>query len=190
MRCAACIGAGQLRLPDALSAERFVSLLNRLGRKVKWNVRVCSRYAHGRGVSLYLARYVKGGPFATPRSCAPATREVLFRYTPHSEAGEPKRSATLALVARSASSPACSSTPPSRAATPCATTGCTRMPAPSSSTPPARCTRKPRSSRPQPIDWQSYLARFPRALAATRCPQCQRPAGARGAAAPPAAHPP
>src|SRR5512134_3524197 len=54
---------GELRLPDAMSPERFTSLLNRLGRKVKWNVRVCSRYLHGRGVSLYLARYVKGGPY-------------------------------------------------------------------------------------------------------------------------------
>jgi hypothetical protein len=26
-----------------------------------------------------------------------------------------------------------------------------------------------------PIEWQAYLARFPQALSATRCPQCQAP---------------
>ncbi len=58
---------------------------------------MCERYAHGRGVSLYLARYVKGGPYRNTQIVRASPREVLFRYTPHSEAGEPKRSATLAL---------------------------------------------------------------------------------------------
>ena len=88
---------GQLRLPEELSAERFTSLLNRLGRKVKWNVRVCERYAHGRGVSVYLARYVKGGPLANTQIVRASEREVRFRYSPHAEAGQPQHSATLAL---------------------------------------------------------------------------------------------
>ena len=79
-----------------MSAERFVSLLNRLGRKVKWNVRVCARYEHGRGVSVYLARYVKGGPFSNTQIVHASASQVVFRYTPHSEPGQPKRSATLA----------------------------------------------------------------------------------------------
>jgi hypothetical protein len=89
---------GELRRPEAMSPERFTSLLNRLGRKVKWNVRVCTRYAHGRGVSLYLARYVKGGPFANTQIVRANPTEVLFRYTPQAEAGSPKRSAILALA--------------------------------------------------------------------------------------------
>jgi hypothetical protein len=162
---------GQLRLPDAMSAERWVSLLNRLGRKVKWNVRVCQRYAHGRGVSLYLARYVKGGPYRNTQIVRASAREVLFRYTPHSEAGEPKRSATLAL------------SPPEFLAR-----VLQHAPEPGRHT--VRyyglyahaCAEQLNAARalhaqapaqpPEPIDWQSYLARFPRALAATCCPQC------------------
>jgi hypothetical protein len=160
-----------LRLPDAVSPERLVSLLNRLGRKVKWNVRVCSRYAHGRGVSLYLARYVKGGPYRNTQIVRASAREVLFRYTPHSEAGEPKRSATLAL------------SPPEFLAR-----VLQHAPEPGRHT--VRyyglyahaCAEQLNAARalhaqapaqpPEPIDWQSYLARFPRALAATCCPQC------------------
>ena len=78
---------GQLRLPDAMSPERFVSLLNRLGRKLKWNVRVCSRYAHGRGVSLYLARYVKGGPYRNTQIVRASHAEVCFAYTPQQRGG-------------------------------------------------------------------------------------------------------
>ncbi|HSL68612.1 MAG TPA: transposase, partial [Longimicrobiales bacterium] len=68
----------RLRLPDSLSPERFESLLNRLGRKVKWNVRVCERYAHGRGVSVYLARYVKGAPYNNTQIVHASPCEVLF----------------------------------------------------------------------------------------------------------------
>ena len=140
---------GQLRLPDAMSPERFMSLLNRLGRKVKWNVRVCSRYAHGRGVSLYLARYVKGGPYRNTQIVRASHAEVCFATPPTARRANPSAAPPWRLRRRTFS-PACSSTPPSRDATPCATTGCTRMPAPSNSTPPARCTPKPRSSRPRP----------------------------------------
>ena len=43
---------GALHLPDEMSRERFVSLINRLGRKVKWNVRVCALRARARGEHL------------------------------------------------------------------------------------------------------------------------------------------
>ena len=165
---------GALRLPDALSAERFASLLNRLGRKVKWNVRVCSRYAHGRGVSAYLARYVKGGPYRNTQIVRASATEVQFRYTPNAEAGEPKRSALLSLaphpflarVLQHAPEPgrhtvryyglyahACSQ----------ALDAARALHAQAPLEPPA------------PIEWQTYLERFPAALAATRCPHCHTP---------------
>jgi len=162
---------GQLRLPDAMSAERFASLLNRLGRKLKWNVRVCSRYAHGRGVSLYLARYVKGGPYRNTQIVHASSREVVFRYTPHSEPGAPKRSATLALA-------------PERFLA----RVLTHAPEPGRHT--VRyyglyahaCAAQLNAARalhqqspvepPQPIEWQAYLARFAHALALTHCPHC------------------
>ena len=78
---------GQLRLPDAMSPERFASLLNRLGRKVKWNVRVCERYAHGRGVSLYLARYVKGGPYRNTQIVRASPRRGAVSLHPAQRGG-------------------------------------------------------------------------------------------------------
>jgi hypothetical protein len=161
----------ELRLPDGMSPERFTSLLNRLGRKIRWNVRVCSRYAHGRGVSLYLARYVKGGPFQNTQIVRASEREVRFRYTPHTEAGQPTRSATLAL-------------PPERFLARILQ----HAPEPGRHT--VRyyglyahaCGEQLNAARalhaqarvepPRPIEWQAYLARFPGAAAATRCPHC------------------
>lgn len=50
-----------LVLPPDLSVEDFWRQHRSLCRK-EWSVRVEERYAHGRGVMLYLARYCKGGP--------------------------------------------------------------------------------------------------------------------------------
>ena len=165
---------GELRVPDAMSPERFASLLNRLGRKVRWNVRVCERYAHGRGLSLYLARYVKGGPFNNTQIVHASPSEVLFRYTPHTEPGSLERSAMLAL------SPA---TFLARVLTHAPETGRHTVryyglyaPACGEQLNAARALH---SQAPVeavvPIEWQAYLARFPRALSATRCPHCQAP---------------
>jgi hypothetical protein len=179
---------GQLRLPDAMSPQRLVSLLNRLGRKVKWNVRVCQRYAHGRGVSLYLARYVKGGPYRNTQIVRASPSQVLFGYTPHSEAGQPKRSATLALSPASFLARVLQHAPePGRH-----TVRYYGLYA-------HACAEQLNAARalhaqapvqpPQPIDWQTYLARFPRARATTRCPLCQAPL-VRGALLPARPHPP
>jgi hypothetical protein len=179
---------GELRLPDAMSTEHFTSLLNRLGRKVKWNVRVCERYAHGHGVSLYLARYVKGGPFNNTQIVRASPDQVVFRYTPHAQAGAPKHSATLVL-------------------SPTAFLSRVLMHAPETGRHTVRyyglyahaCGEQLNAARalhaqarvepPAPLEWQAYLARFPHALAATRCPQCQA-ALVRGALIVPARAPP
>jgi len=81
------IERAQLRLPPDLSRERFSSLLNRLGR-VKWNVRLCTRYAHGQGVAAYLARYLKGGALKNTQLVSADAACVRFRYTPHREENE------------------------------------------------------------------------------------------------------
>ena len=162
---------GELRLPDSLSPERCVSLLNRLGRKVKWNVRVCERYAHGRGVALYLARYVKGGPYRNTQIVRASPAEVLFAYTPNSEAGQPKRCATLSLAPHDFLARVLQHAPePGRH-----TVRYYGLYA-------HACAEQLNAARalhaqapvqpPEPIDWQTYLARFPQALAATCCPQC------------------
>ena len=81
---------GELRLPPDLSRERLRSLLNRLGR-IKWNVHIRARYAHGAGVAAYLARYLKGGPLKNTQLIEADAARVAFRYRPHrdeDDAGE------------------------------------------------------------------------------------------------------
>lgn len=74
--------AGDLRRPESLSEAHFDRLLNRLGR-VKWNVHIQARYAHGEGVSLYLARYVRGGALHNGQIAQANDQRVRFRYRPH-----------------------------------------------------------------------------------------------------------
>ena len=73
---------GELRVPADLSRERVRSLLNRLGR-IKWNVHIRARYAHGAGVAAYLARYLKGGPLKNTQLIEVTEERVAFRYRPH-----------------------------------------------------------------------------------------------------------
>jgi hypothetical protein len=76
------VSRGGLRLPDGLDPRASERLVLRLGR-VRWNVRIQERYAHGRGVVTYLARYLKGGPIANPQLRAANETEVTFGYTDH-----------------------------------------------------------------------------------------------------------
>lgn len=74
--------SGKLRLPPNPSRARFTSLLNKLGR-VKWNVRLCTRYAHGAGVTAYLARYVRGGALKNSQIVQVDPAGITLRYHPH-----------------------------------------------------------------------------------------------------------
>ncbi len=86
--------AARLRLPGSLSQARFSSMLNRLGR-VKWNVRLCTRYAYGAGVSTYLARYVRGGPLKNTQIVKVSPAHIVFRYHPHRDDDDAARGAAL-----------------------------------------------------------------------------------------------
>jgi hypothetical protein len=70
---------GQLALPEGRSCQQMANLLNKLGR-TKWNVHIRERYPHGVGVLTYLARYIRGGPFANQRLVACEPGVVTFRY--------------------------------------------------------------------------------------------------------------
>jgi hypothetical protein len=52
---------GDLVLPPDSGKHTFLSLRRSLYKK-SWSVRIEERYAHGKGVMLYLARYCRGGP--------------------------------------------------------------------------------------------------------------------------------
>ena len=69
----------QLTLPEGRSRQQLENLLNKLGR-TKWNVHIRERYPHGVGVLTYLARYIRGGPFANQRLVACEQGMVTFRY--------------------------------------------------------------------------------------------------------------
>lgn len=53
--------SGELQLPPDWTASTFWKTYRSLYKK-EWHVRVQSRYEHGKGVVIYLARYCKGGP--------------------------------------------------------------------------------------------------------------------------------
>jgi len=80
---------GALVLPEPMRPQPFINLLNRLGHptKTRWNVRIMERYAHGAGVVMYLARYLRGGPIKNGRLVAYDGARVTFTCrTRHEEA--------------------------------------------------------------------------------------------------------
>jgi hypothetical protein len=83
------LARGRLVLPAGFSRERVESLLRLVGEK-KWNVHICERYAHGRGVLVYLGRYLRGGPLRNRQLVALSDDAVVFRYTDHRD-GKSKR---------------------------------------------------------------------------------------------------
>ena len=76
------LDAGLLHLPpqqDELHWRRTIARHYRL----HWNVQICEPYAHGRGVALYLARYVSGGPLPHDRALDLHLGTVSFGYIDH-----------------------------------------------------------------------------------------------------------
>jgi len=73
------VDAGHLTLPAGATLPQLQMLLNRLGRK-PWHVQIMTRYAHGRGVATYLARYLRGGPLKPSRIVRWDDQTVTFRY--------------------------------------------------------------------------------------------------------------
>lgn len=76
------LARGELQSPPGESGRHVLNLLNKLGR-VKWNVCVRERYAHGQGVMRYLSRYVKGGPLHNDQLLRFDGETVTFGYTDH-----------------------------------------------------------------------------------------------------------
>ncbi|MBU2886763.1 transposase [Gilvimarinus agarilyticus] len=51
--------------------------------KKEWSVRIEKRYEHGKGVMLYLSRYLKGGPMNPKQILFRNDHEIRFRYLDH-----------------------------------------------------------------------------------------------------------
>lgn len=73
---------GRLHLPPEQDQHYWRSVIRQLYRK-EFNVEVCDVYQHGRGVALYLARYVKGGPLPKDRELHCDGTNVRFPYKDH-----------------------------------------------------------------------------------------------------------
>ena len=86
------VKSGELPLPQSMSLEQWTNLKNKLGRKVKWNVRIQTRYEHGNGVLTYLARYIGGCPISNKRILSLQNDTVSFRYRVNGENGQNNRS--------------------------------------------------------------------------------------------------
>jgi Putative transposase/Transposase zinc-binding domain len=72
----------RLTLPVEQNREHWQQAISGQYRR-HWNVSISEPYAHGRGVALYLARYVKGGPLSKERALHMKAGQVSFGYTDH-----------------------------------------------------------------------------------------------------------
>jgi Putative transposase/Transposase zinc-binding domain len=74
-----------LRMPSSLPQSHWRRVVSQLYRK-HWNVQINPPYANGRSVTLYLARYAKGGPLPQDRELDLRDGQVSFDYTDHRDA--------------------------------------------------------------------------------------------------------
>lgn len=75
----------RLRLPPHQDTQHLRCLINQQWR-AHWNIQINKPYAHGRGVALYLAKYVKGGPLGSDRRLHLNHDAVSFAYFDHRDA--------------------------------------------------------------------------------------------------------
>jgi hypothetical protein len=72
----------RLHLPPQQDTQHWRQCIRQQYTK-HWNIELSAPYAHGRGVALYLARYVKGGPLGQERALRVNDQGVHFDYTDH-----------------------------------------------------------------------------------------------------------
>jgi hypothetical protein len=82
-----------ITLPGGVTTQQLLTTHRSLYKKA-WSVRIQEQYEHGRGVALYLARYIKGGPIK-PGQIMSCDQTVRFRYKDHRD--HKKKICNLAL---------------------------------------------------------------------------------------------
>jgi len=78
----AAFDSGELKLPPDLERGKFIFTHRQLYKK-EWSVRIEERYEHGKGVMLYLARYLKGGPLNPSQIKYDDEGNIGLRYLDH-----------------------------------------------------------------------------------------------------------
>jgi hypothetical protein len=76
------IEADELNLPADYTRGKALNLVRMSARKT-WCVRIEEQYAHGRGVLLYLSRYLRGGPIHPKQIVRSDADRIGFRYKDH-----------------------------------------------------------------------------------------------------------
>ncbi|MFC1525415.1 transposase [Candidatus Latescibacterota bacterium] len=77
---------GQLVAPHEGRMAPCLRLLNGLYDK-EWCVHIRAKYPHGRGVMIYLARYLRGGPLKRTQLLSLRNGQVTFRHFDHQTGG-------------------------------------------------------------------------------------------------------
>jgi hypothetical protein len=164
----AALEAGTLKRPEGLPRSAVVNLLKAVARK-EWNVRLQERYAHGRGVMIYLSRYVKGGPISDRRLLSADAEAVAFRYKDHRD-GKNKvmRLATGHFIQR-----VLWHVPETGQHTIRHYGLYAHQAKPKRALCRAQLGQAPEADAVEPIDWQAFWERLGRADAG-RCPRCGR----------------
>ena len=78
----AALENGELQLPPDHTLGYAKNLLRRTSRKV-WCIKIEQQYAHGKGVLLYLSRYLRGGPVSPKQIVRCDHEKIGFRYKDH-----------------------------------------------------------------------------------------------------------
>jgi len=157
--------SGQLTLPGQTVMPHFKPLY-----KKKWNIKVEPCYAHGQGLAIYLARYVRGGPVSNTQLRTTDDGKIRLRYLSHATGKqttavhEPGRFIQMLMmhvpdkrkkVVRSYGLYA----PAKKTALNCARAQCGQAAV----------------AETEFMGWQDYLQQLPKPEKKGRCPQCGKP---------------
>lgn len=71
--------SGELKLPPDMAEFEWKKILRTMAKK-SWNIRIQGGYEHGKGVAIYLSRYVKGGPIKNHALLDATSETVTFEY--------------------------------------------------------------------------------------------------------------
>lgn len=85
--------AGQVVLPPDMTPEGY-RRIHRAVHQKEWSVRIEERYETGKGVMLYLSRYLRGGPIKGAQLTDVKADAITFRYLDHRD----KRTKTLKVT--------------------------------------------------------------------------------------------
>lgn len=89
---------GKIKPPEGTSYTEIQDLLRSLKEK-DWNVYIGKEYSYGKGVAIYLGRYIKGGPISNSRLKSYQNKEVEFYYDDYHEKDKTKKRKVMKVTA-------------------------------------------------------------------------------------------